>query len=91
MKHYTMENKPKFKYGEMVKVDMAHSGFPQDEVWEGRIVGFSFSYENVIDMWIIDFEKTIAAEKFKDYQYKSIVIPHVAIINESRYNGTLVQ
>lgn len=80
MKYYTMTDKPKFKYGDMVKVDMNHFGFENGEIWEGRIVGFS--YENVIDMWIIDFEKTVAAEKFKEYPYRSLVIPHVAIIDE---------
>ena len=80
MKYYTMTDKPKFKYGDMVKVDMNHLGLPKGEIWEGKIAGFS--YENVIDMWIIDFEKTVATEKFKEYSYRSLVIPHVAIIDE---------
>jgi hypothetical protein len=88
MKHYTLENKPNFKYGELVKIDTVCFGGSLHEIWEGEIIGKVS--DNIIDYWIVDFKKMLnndefldKNEKFKNYPYKAMSIPHTFIIDEN--------
>jgi hypothetical protein len=75
MKHYTLENKPNFKDGEIVRVDMSKMGMDMN-IMEGEIVGKSFSH--VIDMWLVEF----GIQFIPTYPYKVVAIMHTAIIDE---------
>ena len=75
MKTYTMANKPNFKYGEQIQVDMAHLGWPKKETLPGRIVGRGSVH--VIDMWLVEFEKDFGPT----YPYRVFTVPHVAIVD----------
>ncbi len=73
IKTYTLEDKkPDFKYGDAVKVDMAHLG--SKGVLPGRVVGRGSIH--VIDMWLIEFEKDFGPM----YPYRVFSVPHVAIL-----------
>lgn len=74
MKTYTMMNKPIFKYGEEVEVDLAHLGCPKGTL-KGRIVGRGSVH--VIDMWLVEFEKDFGPT----YPYRVFTVPHVAILD----------
>jgi len=76
IKHYTMENKPTFEDGEMVKVDMNCLGYPEGDIRYGKIVGKGMTH--VIDHWLIEFENDFAPT----YPYKVVQIQHTFIIDE---------
>ena len=76
MKTYTMANKPIFKYGDQVQVDMAHLGCPPGTL-AGRIVGKGSTH--VIDMWLVEFEQDFGPT----YPYRVFTVPHVAILDPS--------
>ena len=83
-KHYTLENKPEFKDGDIVRVDMAHLGLPNGTIKQGKIVGKSII--NVIDHWMIEFPEYFS----DDYKFKVLNIPHVAIlVHEDKSFGTI--
>jgi hypothetical protein len=75
IKHYTLENKPNFKDGDIVKVDMAKMGMDMD-IMEGKIVGKSISH--ILDMWLVEFDMQF----IPTYPYKVVAIMHTAIIDE---------
>ena len=75
---YTLYNKPEFKDGELVLVDMEPLGFPP-EIRQGKIVGktFVFLYTyNVFDTWLVEFDNDFAPT----YPYKVVGIPHFCIL-----------
>ena len=75
MKTYTLEDpKPKFKYGDVVTVDMAHLGASTLGVLMGTIVGKGSVH--VVDMWLVEFERDFAPT----YPYRVFTVPHVAIV-----------
>ena len=49
MKHYTLENKPKLKYGDVVKVDMSVMGSDAG-ILTGKVVGRAM--EHIMDLWM---------------------------------------
>ncbi len=73
IEHYTIEAKPKFHYGDMVEVDMAHLGNDLG-ILKGKIVGRGS--EHIIDFWLIEFEETFGPT----YPFKVVSVPHVAIV-----------
>ncbi len=75
MKTYTMLNKPTFRYGEQIQVDMAHLGWENGGTLSGKIVGKGSVH--VIDMWLVEFEKDFGAL----YPYRVFTVPHVAILD----------
>jgi len=75
MKKYTLENKPNFKYGDMVSVDMKVMGSDVG-ILTGKIVGKGS--EHIIDMWLIEFDRDFSPT----YPYKVVSIIHTAIIVE---------
>lgn len=72
--HYTLENKPAFKNGELVMVDMECFGFPP-EIREGEIVGKATT--NIIDTWLIRFGKEFGPT----YPYNVVVVQHTFIVD----------
>ena len=75
IKHYTLENKPVFKDGEIVKVDMSKMGMDMD-IMTGKIVGKSMSH--IIDLWLVEF----GIQFIPTYPYKVVAIMHTAIIDD---------
>lgn len=73
MKHYTIDFKPEFEYGQIVKVDMECIGFPPEHR-TGKIVGKSIT--ELIDLWLVEFENDFGPI----YPYKVISIPHTFIL-----------
>ena len=74
MKYYTLENKPNFKDGEIVEVDMSKMGMDMENM-KGKIVGKSTSH--IIDMWLVEFDMQF----IPTYPYKVVAIMHTAIID----------
>ena len=74
MKTYTMMNKPNFKYGDHVQVDMGHLGWETGGTLLGKIVGKGSVH--VIDMWLVEFERDFGPT----YPYRVFTVPHVAIV-----------
>ena len=76
MTHYTLENKPNFKDGDWVKVDMSCFGYPTNDLRDGKIVGKGMTH--IIDQWLIlfndDFHPT--------YPYKVVSVQHTFIVDE---------
>lgn len=70
---YTLYNKPEFKDGEIIQVDMEHLGFPP-EIRKGKIVGKTFV--NVFDTWLVEFDNDFGPT----YPYKVVGIPHFCIL-----------
>jgi hypothetical protein len=68
---------PKFKYGEIVKVNLLSFGFQEDITLEGKIVGLCS--EGVITYWAIEFEYN-----FPNYPYKVVNVPHIFILDENK-------
>lgn len=75
IKHYTMFNKPDFKDGQEVNVDMSVMGSDAG-ILTGTIVGKNFT--NIIDTWLIQFDRNFAPS----YPFKVVPIMHTAIIEE---------
>ncbi len=63
-----MNNKPKFYNGQKVQFTIDGSW---NETFEGKIEGKSF--ENVIDLWIVDFSDS---NLFETYPFQSLVLQH---------------
>jgi hypothetical protein len=82
--HYTLENKPEFKDGDIIQVDMSHFGWPE-EIRTGKIVGKSTNY--IIDYWMIEFLDYIC----DGYKFKVLNVPHTAILiqEENKSFGTI--
>jgi hypothetical protein len=75
IKTYTlMDPKPNYKYGDKVKVDMAHLGATEMGVLTGRVVGKGSVH--IIDYWLIEFDSDFGPT----YPYKVFSVPHVAIL-----------
>ena len=74
MKKYTLEDKPNFTNGQLVKIDMSCIDLKLNSIKEGIIVGKSV--DHIIDMWLIKFNEIISTE----YQYMVAAIPHTFII-----------
>ena len=78
IKTYTLADpKPNFKYGDAVKIDMAHLGMATTlgvKTMNGKIVGKASTH--VIDFWLVEVEKDFGPT----YPYKVISVPHVAIL-----------
>ncbi len=74
IEHYTMEAKPTFIDGQVVKVDMERLGCPTYGIMSGKIVGKTFVH--VIDTWLIEFNVAFAPT----YPFKVLGVPHTAII-----------
>ena len=74
IKRYTMEEKPCFKDGDQVLVDMAVMGSAPLGIMKGTIVGKGS--EHVIDMWLVQFEKNFAPT----YPFKVVSVIHTAIV-----------
>lgn len=73
IKRYTLENKPKFKDGEHVFVDMSVlTGV--EGILRGKIVGKGS--EHVIDMWLVEFEKDFGPT----YPFKVTSVFHTAFV-----------
>jgi hypothetical protein len=73
VKHYTLsDEKPDFKYGALVTVDMAV--LSSEGLLQGKIVGRGSV--NVIDFWIVEFEKDFAPL----YPYRVLSVPHTAFV-----------
>ncbi len=77
MKHYAMDQKPNFKDGEVVLVDMFMLGSDAG-ILSGKVVGKSSIH--AIDMWMIQFDTC-----FPTYPYKVLNVPHTAIIMNIDY------
>ena len=75
MKYYTLENKPVFKDGEIVKVDMFKMGMDMD-IMTGKIVGKSMSH--IIDLWLVEFDGCLS----ESYPFRTVAIQHTFIIDE---------
>ena len=73
IKRYTIENKPMFKYGDLVTVDMSFFGSDEGFLM-GKIVGKSMTH--IIDNWLVEFGKSFAPT----YPYMVFTVPHVAIV-----------
>jgi hypothetical protein len=76
MKKFTLENKPTFDDGDIVKIDMNGFGLPP-EIRSGKIVGKGMT--NIIDIWYIEFENMFGPT----YPYKVVGIPHTLILDET--------
>ena len=76
MKHYTLENKPEFKDGDKIKVDMHCMGYPKNDIRIGIIVGKGMTH--VIDHWLVQFDSDFSPT----YPYKVVQIQHTFIIDE---------
>lgn len=76
IEHYTMENKPEFKDGDFVHVDMSKMGCESYGILHGKIVGKTFVH--VIDTWLVEFDRSFEPS----YPYKVVGIPHTAIIKK---------
>lgn len=76
IKHYTLENKPKFFDGQEVKVDMERMGCPTFGILEGVVVGLGTSH--VIDQWLVKFDC-----EFPSYPFKVLSVMHTAILDLS--------
>lgn len=78
MKTYTLENKPNFKYGDYVKIDM--SGFLGKEyknsIENGIIVGKPITH--IIDQWLVCFDHDFSPT----YPYRVVSVPHTFILEE---------
>lgn len=74
IEHYSMENKPTFVDGQMIRVDFDVLGCPEYGVESGKIVGKTF--EHVIDTWLVEFNHDFSPT----YPYKVIGVPHTAIV-----------
>lgn len=76
---YTLENKPSFKDGDFVLVDMGCYGFPDGTNRNGYIVGRAS--EHIIDMWLVQFDEYPT----EYYKFKVLSVPHTFIFcKESR-------
>jgi hypothetical protein len=73
IKRYTLENKPKFKDGDVVLVDMSVMGSDAGVI-SGKIVGKGS--EHIIDMWMIEFDRDFGPT----YPYKVVSVIHTAIV-----------
>ena len=73
IKRYTMEEKPCFKDGDQVLVDMSVMGNTGLGLLKGKIVGKGM--EHVIDFWLVEFEQT-----FPLYPFKVVSVIHTAIV-----------
>lgn len=80
IKHYTLENKPTFKDGELVKIDMScfgyPTGYPTGDIRIGKVVGKGMTH--IIDYWLIEFENDFVPT----YPYKVVQIQHTFIVDE---------
>lgn len=74
IKRYTLENKPKFKDGDLVLVDMAVMGSEPLGILRGKIVGKGS--EHVIDMWLVEFEQNFAPT----YPFRVLSVIHTAFV-----------
>lgn len=72
IKRYTIEDKPSFKDGDQVIVDMSVMASPLG-LMKGTIVGKGSV--NVIDMWLVEFER-----EFPLYPFKVMSVIHTAIV-----------
>ena len=75
IKHYTLENKPRFEMGEAISVDMATMGMPEYGILIGCVVGKTTTH--ILDQWMVDF-----GMKFPSYPYHVVSIIHTAIVDE---------
>ena len=75
IKRYTLENKPKFKDGDVVLVDMSVMGSDAGVI-SGKIVGKGS--EHIIDMWMIEFDRDFGPT----YPYKVVSVIHTAIVEK---------
>lgn len=78
MNRYTLEDKPEYKYGDMVVVDVEAMGvemkpFGLQPFPTGKIVGISV--RGIIDQWMVEFDF-----EWPSYPYKVVSIPHIFII-----------
>jgi hypothetical protein len=83
IKRYTLENKPKFKDGDLVLVDMDVMGTAPLGILRGKIVGKGT--EHIIDMWLVEFEQNFAPT----YPFKVVSIIHTAFIESSPVETTI--
>ena len=74
-KRYTLENKPTFRNGEMVDIDMRCFGFSPG-IERGRIVGKSVT--NVVDHWLVEFDHDFSPT----YPYKVVSVQHTFILQK---------
>ena len=78
MKRYTLENKPKFAYGELVQVDMSCLGmtppFENGGIETGKIVGKSA--DHIIDQWLVEFSHDFSPT----YPYRVVSVQHTFIV-----------
>jgi hypothetical protein len=77
IKHYTLENKPEFNYGDIVKFDCSMWGHGSTEIKTGKIVGRSSDY--IIDRWLVEFDDFIS----ESMPFKVAAIQHTFIIDEN--------
>lgn len=73
---YTLENKPDFKDGEIVKVDCSMWGMGSTEIKIGKIVGKSTTH--IIDIWLVEFDGCLS----ESYPFRTAAIQHTFIIDE---------
>ena len=70
--NYTLENKPKFVYGQTVYVDMKAMGVG-DGYLQGKIVGLATRH--IIDHWLVEFERDFGST----YPYRVVSVQHTFI------------
>ena len=75
IKHYTLENKPKFKMNEQVAVDMRVMGMNECGILTGRIVGKGS--ENVVDTWLVEFNQDFSPT----YPFRVVSVLHTAFLS----------
>lgn len=78
---YTLEDKkPTFKNEESILIDMRKLGIlgvKENGIDTGKIVGIASV--GLIDIWMVRFRKEFGPA----YPYRTIAVPHVAIIKKS--------
>jgi hypothetical protein len=79
IKRYTLENKPTFKDGDEVDVDMGVMGASDLGIMRGKVVGKVS--DHIIDTWIVDFGQSLNKDKnFSTYPFKVVGVIHTAIV-----------
>jgi len=73
IKRYTLEDKPTFKDGDVVIVDMSVLGSDLGVV-SGEIVGKAS--EHIVDMWLVKFQTDFGPT----YPFKVVPVIHTALV-----------
>lgn len=71
---YSLVNRPEFKYGDLVEVDMSVLDEDNERIITGKVVGIGI--RNIIDHWLIEFEESFEPT----YPFRVASIPHIAIL-----------